>query len=54
MLMRAAMHHDEESEADILVTRPVQSRDASDVFYRWGSLLVALGLLAYAALLIIS
>ena len=48
------MHHDEESEADILVTRPLRPSNASEVFYRWGSLLVALGLLAYAALMISS
>lgn len=48
------MKPDEDSEADILITRPLGVRRVSDVFYRWGSLLVALGLLAYAALLVSS
>jgi hypothetical protein len=48
------MHHDEDCEADILVSRPLRPSDVSEVFYRWGSFLVALGLLVYAALLISS
>lgn len=46
------MNYDEDSEADVLVARPPRPSNVSESIYRWGSLLVALGLLAYAGLFI--